>query len=75
MKVIVGQLIMDLFQVGKTYEVGTQSKDGQFDIYNQCQVKEKVSGRVLLEVYEKNDEEVIGVEWVDWETVRTVKEV
>lgn len=75
MKVIVGQLVMDLFQVGKTYEVGTQSKDGQFDIYNQCQVKEKVSGRVLLEVYEKNDEEVIGVEWVDWETVRTVKEV
>ncbi|PER55782.1 hypothetical protein CN495_08500 [Bacillus thuringiensis] len=75
MKVIVGQLVMDLFQVGKTYEVGTQSKDGQFDIYNQCQVKEKVSGRILLEVYEKNDEEVIGVEWVDWETVRTVKEV
>ncbi|PGR83534.1 hypothetical protein [Bacillus cereus] len=75
MKVIVSQLVMDLFQVGKTYEVGTQSKDGQFDIYNQCQVKEKVSGRVLLEVYEKNDEEVIGVEWVDWETVRTVKEV
>lgn len=75
MKVIVGQLVMDLFQVGKTYEVGTQSKDGQFDSYNQCQVKEKVSGRVLLEVYEKNDEEVIGVEWVDWETVRTVKEL
>lgn len=75
MKVIIGQLVMDLFQVGKTYEVGTQSKDGQFDLYNQCQVKEKVSGRVLLEVYEKNDEEVMGVEWVDWETVRTVKEM
>lgn len=75
MKVIVGQLVMDLFQVGKTYEVGTQSKEGQFDIYNQCQVKEKVSGRVLLEVYEKNNEEVIGVEWVNWETVRTVKEI
>lgn len=75
MKVIIGQLVMDLFQVGKLYQVGTQSKEGQYDLYNRCQVKEKVGGRVLLEVYEKNGEEVIGVEWVDWETVRTVEEV